>query len=122
MDTLADLRAQLIRRLEGLSHAERRPGERRRAERYYVDVLAQLRVGELTMTGTIRDVAEGGLFLSTRLLVEVGEHGSLYLGSDDTAVPVRVVWVRGKAHEQGPGLGLEFEQPDPAGERLAIEF
>ena len=49
----------------------------------------------------------GGVFLATHLLIEVGERGLLVV--DELEVAVQVVWLRGNAHDDGPGMGLAFE-------------
>jgi hypothetical protein len=92
------------------------PGERRGAARLSVEQPARLRVADLTLEGTIRDVATGGVFLATQLLIEVGERGELIVG--DTVVAVQVVWLRGNAHPSGPGMGLAFVDDDAATARL----
>lgn len=88
--------------------------ERRRTPRTLVELPGQLRAGDLTLSGVVRDVSSGGAFLSTNLLIEIGEHGILIV--DDLEIAVQVVWLRGNAHESGPGMGLVF---DETGDRLA---
>ena len=88
--------------------------ERRRTARTLVELPAQLRAGDLTLSGVVRDVSSGGAFLSTNLLIEIGEHGTLIV--DDLEIAVQVVWLRGNAHASGPGMGLLF---DETGDRLA---
>jgi hypothetical protein len=86
------------------------PDERRRSPRLSVEVAARQRAGYLTLDGVIRDASGGGVFLATQLLIEVGERGTLLI--DDLEIPVQVVWLRGNAHDSGPGMGLLFEQAD----------
>lgn len=88
--------------------------ERRRAQRTPVDHPARLRAGELLIDGVVRDVAPGGAFLSTHLLIEVGERGTLIV--DELSISVLVVWLRGNAHASGPGMGLLF---DDSGDHIA---
>src|SRR5262245_14534102 len=88
--------------------AEKDPrDERRRSRRSVSHRAAMLRTGDLTLTGDLRDHSVGGAFLATQLLIEVGEHGLLTVG--DAEVAVQVVWLRGNAHEEGPGMGLSFD-------------
>lgn len=84
--------------------------ERRRTLRTPVDHPARLRAGDLLIDGVVRDVGGGGAFLSTHLLIEVGERGTLIV--DDLATSVLVVWLRGNAHASGPGMGLVFDDSD----------
>ena len=84
--------------------------ERRRARRASADVPARLRAAELTLEGTITDVGAGGVFLATRLLIEIGERGELLVG--DRAALVQVVWQRGSGQPPGPGMGLAFVDDD----------
>lgn len=86
------------------------PGERRRTPRTHVEVPARLRAGDLVLDGVIHDASDGGVFLSTQLLIEVGEHGTLVI--DDLEMPVQVVWLRGNSHASGPGMGLLFADAD----------
>jgi len=92
--------------------------ERRGAQRHPVDRPARLRAGELTLEGTLRDVAPGGVFLATHLLIEIGERGELLVGNLE--VPVQVVWLRGNAHESGPGMGLVFTDDAHAARLIAL--
>jgi hypothetical protein len=99
--------------------------ERRRAQRVPVERGARLRVaaGDLRLTGTIADIGSGGVFLLTRLLVEVGERGLLALDGERHEIPVCVVWTRGASHTLGPGLGLRFDiGDDQAVQRRALEM
>lgn len=89
--------------------------ERRRAQRVPIVRPASLRAGELTIHGTIRDQSEGGVFLVSQILIELGERGLLIV--DAVELPVQVVW-RGNPHEGGPGMGLSFEGSDE--ERAAM--
>ncbi len=85
-------------------------GERRRSGRSSVERPATLRSGELTLEGVIRDASAGGVFLATQLLIEIGERG--ILGLEGVEVAVQVVWLRGNAHDSGPGMGLCYDD-DP---------
>jgi hypothetical protein len=90
--------------------------ERRRAPRAIAAVAASLGVGDLVVRGTITDVAPGGVFFATRVVIEVGERGTLLV--DEHAVRVRVMWLRGNAHPSGPGMGLAFDDDPEAASRL----
>jgi PilZ domain-containing protein len=87
--------------------------ERRRSQRDPVAHAARLRAGDLTIEGEVQDVSTGGVFFGTQLLIEVAEKGFLSAGGDEIAV--EVVWLRGSAHGDGPGMGLAFAAGD--GER-----
>ena len=82
---------------------------------------ALLRVGVLSVEGTVRDVGAGGLFLSSHVLVEAGEHGQLELPGL-APVRVRMVWTRGSQHPLGQGLGMAFEARDLEEERRVLEL
>jgi Tfp pilus assembly protein PilZ len=106
--------------------SERRvPEERRRSPRALASHPATLRSGELLLEGELVDAGRDGVFLQTKLLVEVGERCLLALvgsGAASTPVPVRVVWLRGAANGQAPGMGLAFEVPADAAEtRSAVD-
>ena len=111
---------------EGLARRTRDPvlaeepkrDERRRSGRQLVAKPAHLRAGELTLVGVICDLSEGGAFLQTNLLIEVGEHGVLTVEGVDAAV--QVIWLRGNAHEDGPGMGLVFGSQDDAARIRAL--
>ena len=85
--------------------------------------------GELT--ALTRDIATGGMFVSTPAPMPVGAavHFVLQLGSDDEPADVEgeatVVWVRPEAGgaDQPAGMGMQFSRVEPAGEeRLALLF
>ena len=123
---LGDLRGELAARLPGAPVLPARDGERRRAPRVVVDTPAVLRSGDLGIHGRIQDLASGGVFFATCLLIEADERGvvSLDLGEGvaTEAIAVRVAWVRHKAHPLGSGLGLAFDIRDVASERRALEL
>ena len=81
--------------------------ERRRAARAIAQVPASLRAGDLVAYGTITDIAPGGVFFATRVVIEVGERGTLVV--DEHEIDVQVMWLRGNAHPSGPGMGLAFD-------------
>lgn len=81
--------------------------ERRAAARAIAELPATLQTGELHLDGTITDVAPGGVFYATRVVIEVGERGTLIV--DEHQVDVQVMWLRGNHHPSGPGMGLAFE-------------
>ena len=85
--------------------------------------------GELT--ALTRDIATGGMFVSTPSPMPVGTavHFVLQLGSGDEPADVEgeatVVWVRPEAGgaDQPAGMGMQFTRVEPAGEeRLALLF
>lgn len=81
--------------------------ENRRAPRTVVVGPARFHAGDLTIPGNLVNAGSGGVFLSTMLVIEVGEEGTLVLG-DGTQAAVRVVWVRASHDAEGPGMGLAF--------------
>jgi hypothetical protein len=124
---LAELRAQIGLRLRDTRVIPPRDAERRRTPRQRSQRSVRLRVGDLSVRGTIYDVAVGGVFLKTDLLLEVGERGTLALLHENGVligeeVPVRVIWISSIAQPSGAGIGLAFELKDPAGERRALEM
>jgi uncharacterized protein (TIGR02266 family) len=85
--------------------------------------------GELS--ALTRDIATGGMFVSTPAPMPVGAavHFVLQLGSDEEPADVEgeatVVWVRPEAGgaDQPAGMGMQFSRVEPAGEeRLALLF
>ena len=85
--------------------------------------------GELS--GLTRDIASGGMFVSTPEPMPVGTavRFVLQLGSDDEPADVEgeatVVWVRSEAGgaDQPAGMGMQFNRVEPPGEeRLALMF
>ena len=85
--------------------------------------------GELS--AVTRDIATGGMFVSTPAPMPVGTavHFVLQLGSDDEPADVEgeatVVWVRPEAGgaDQPAGMGMQFSRVEPGGEeRLALLF
>ncbi len=85
--------------------------------------------GELS--ALTRDIATGGMFVSTPAPMPVGAavHFVLQLGSDDEPADVEgeatVVWVRPEAGgaDQPAGMGMQFSRVEPADEeRLALLF
>ena len=94
-----------------------------------VRLLAPGEDGELS--GLTRDIATGGMFVSTPAPMPVGAavHFVLQLGSDEEPADVEgeatVVWVRPEAGgaDQPAGMGMQFTRVEPAGEeRLALLF
>jgi hypothetical protein len=97
--------------------------ERRKSSRTLTDRPAVLRAGELTLEGTIRDASAGGVFMSTHLLIEIGERGVLHLGGlGGVDIAVQVVWLRGNAHEEGPGMGLCYDDDPERRDAFATEL
>jgi hypothetical protein len=86
------------------------PQNRRRGRRAPVAEAAALRAGDLTLHGTLSNLSEGGAYLSTRILIEVGEAG--VLESCGACVDVEVVWLRGAGHDRPAGMGLIFTSDD----------
>jgi hypothetical protein len=93
--------------------------ERRRSRRELVTTPAALRAHELTLYGVLHDLSTGGAFLRTNMLIEIGERGLLIVGEIEAAV--QVVWLRGNAHVEGPGMALAFEDLDAAA-RICARF
>jgi hypothetical protein len=122
---LADLHAEIEERIPPAPLIPPRD-EKRSAPRMAVDHAARLASADLVLEGRVVDVGQGGVFLATNLLIEVGERGTLKLVQDGepsaAGVPVRVVWLRGASHPHGPGMGLAFEIPDKVIERRALEL
>ncbi len=94
-----------------------------------VRLLAPGEDGELS--GLTRDIATGGMFVSTPAPMPVGAavHFVLQLGSDEEPADVEgeatVVWVRPEAGgaDQPAGMGMQFSRVEPGGqERLALLF
>jgi hypothetical protein len=100
---VVDLQTQV----EGRLRASQPAGEDRRGPRRDVIRIATLRLGDLTVPVTLRNVAAGGAFVTSMLVVEPGERCELSL-PDGPAVVCRVAWVRPFAHPDGPGCGLVF--------------
>ena len=83
------------------------------------------------VSAVTRDIATGGMFVSTPEAMPVGTsvHFVLRLGSDDEPAEVEgeatVVWVRPEAGgaDQPAGMGMQFSRVEPPGEeRLALLF
>ena len=68
----------------------------------------------------MRDISIGGAFFGAQLLIEVGERG--FLEVDGATIGVEVVWLRGNAHAEGPGMGLLFDADDAARSRFYDRF
>ena len=84
--------------------------ERRRSRRQALACPAIVRAGDLTLAGEVSDLSAG------KLLIEIGERGVLEAGGD--AIAIEVVWLRGCADGQGPGMGLAFVDDPQARERF----
>lgn len=83
------------------------------------------------VSATTRDIATGGMFVSTPEPMPVGTtvHFVLQVGSNDEPTEVEgeatVVWVRPEAGgaDQPAGMGMQFSRVEPGGEeRLALLF
>lgn len=90
--------------------------ERRRSRRQALACPAIVRAGDLTLAGEVSDLSAGGVFIASKLLIEIGERGVLEAGGD--AIAIEVVWLRGCADGQGPGMGLAFVDDPQARERF----
>jgi len=88
-------------RSEVSAHLARNP--RIRAKRR-----ARLLVSELTLDGVIRDIAAGGVFFRSDVLVEAGERGVLSVGKF-LGLPVRVSFSRAESSDEDAGMILAFE-------------
>ena len=82
---------------------------------------ARLVVNELTIDGTIRDVAPGGVFLKAQVLVEAGERGVLAVGKS-TGLPVRVSFSRAPSIDEEGGMVIAFEPGDAATELRILDM
>ncbi len=87
--------------------------------------------GDGELSGLTRDIATGGMFVSTEAPMPVGTaaHFVLQLGSDEEPADVEgeatVVWVRPEAGgaDQPAGMGMQFSRIEaPGEERLASLF
>jgi hypothetical protein len=90
--------------------------ERRRSRRLPLLCPAVVRAGDLTLEGQVVDLSTGGVFIASRLLIEIGERGVLEVDGDTVAI--EVVWLRGCADGEEPGMGLAFSGDDTARERF----
>jgi hypothetical protein len=118
---LAELRAELLHRMAAAPVMPSRDLDRRRVPRVCVDFPARMRVADTVIGGQILDVGVGGVFLQTRLLIEIGERCRLEVDGL-TPVTARVAWIRGPSHPLGPGLGLSFELRDARSEQATLEL
>jgi len=79
--------------------------------------------GSTKTTGPSMNLSEGGIFLATASLLEVGTQLQLYLGSAERTVELQgvIAWTRSEATEEGPpGMGVRFTEMDNA-QRSQIE-
>ncbi len=85
-------------------------GERRAAgARIPIFVGAHLELDVVEVSGTARDLADGGLFFATSAPIACGTRGHVRREGSRERVPVRVTWQRAASSGQPPGLGLAFE-------------
>jgi uncharacterized protein (TIGR02266 family) len=79
--------------------------------------------GSAKTTGPSMNLSEGGIFLASTSLLEVGTQLQLYLGSAERNVELQgvVAWTRGEATPEGPpGMGVRFTEMDNA-QRTSID-
>ena len=81
---------------------------------------SRLVVEELTIDGTITDVATGAVFLKADVLVEAGERGVLTVGRS-SGMPVRASFSRTASADEEAGMVLAFEPGDADGELRLLE-
>ena len=93
----------LLSRL-GLASERRSTGER-----LPIFVGARLELDAVTLTGTARDLSDGGVFLETSAPLAPGLRGHLSRDGSGDRIPVRVSWRRSAHAGQPAGLGLAFE-------------
>ena len=82
---------------------------------------ARLVVDELAIEGVIRDVASGGVFVRSDVLVEAGERGLLFVGKV-TGLPVRVSFSRAESSDEDAGMILAFEPQDSETELRILDL
>lgn len=82
---------------------------RARGARTPIFVGARLELDVVEVSGTARDIADGGVFFATSAPIACGTRGRLRRDGSAERIPVRVTWQRPATHGQAPGLGLAFE-------------
>jgi hypothetical protein len=122
LDTsLQQLRQELGEELDAHCHVnDSRDVDRRHAPRAVCQRDATIRIGVLQVRGNLTNMSAGGAFLRVDVLVEVGEQGSITVG--ERSAEVRVAWLRGAGHPEGPGMGLTFTMGDRREEIEAVEL
>ncbi len=113
-----DLRMLTLWREQSDAEAARAPNERRAAPRANTTFSAQYAIGNRRDTGTVDNLAAGGLFLEAPLQAAVGEEIDLDWTLPDDALPVRargiVAWTRPRPDTDGPaGVGIRFVSVHP---------
>jgi uncharacterized protein (TIGR02266 family) len=71
----------------------------------------------VTVYARIGNLSEGGLFVRTSMPLERGVVTVLRFGRnrvDEVEARAVVIWSRGEGHQGPPGMGLRFEEQDPA--------
>lgn len=102
---------------------------RRRQPRIRLDAEVAFDDDSNFYTGFSENISAGGVFIATYNLVEIGKliHLSLTLpGGATVEVFGRVQWVRDPRNTDvsnvPPGIGVQFQDLDPASEKLIQEF
>jgi hypothetical protein len=83
--------------------------DRRDGARTPIFVGARLELDVVTLHGTARDLAAGGVFFETSAPLAPGLRGELIREGGSERLPVRVSWRREPATGQPAGIGLAFE-------------
>jgi hypothetical protein len=83
--------------------------DRRTAERTPIFVGARLELDVVTLRGTARDLAAGGVFFETSAPLAPGLRGHLARDGGTELLPVRVTWRRDGDIGIPAGIGLAFE-------------
>ncbi len=102
-----ELQANLVKRFQADSGEGRRVHERLPTH-LHVDV----KTGEGdTSSGPSMNLSEGGIFLASTSLLEVGTHLELTVANGETAIDLQgvVAWTRAESTQEGPrGMGVRF--------------
>ncbi len=102
-----ELQANLVKRFEADSGEGRRVHERLPTH-LHVEVKS---VEGDTSSGPSMNLSEGGIFLASTSLLDVGTHLELTVANGETAVDLQgvVAWVRAESTPEGPrGMGVRF--------------
>jgi uncharacterized protein (TIGR02266 family) len=90
-------------------------GGKRMHERLPTHLHVEMVAGDVSAktTGPSMNLSEGGIFLATTSLLEVGTQLQLYLASSERTVEVQgvVAWTRSEGTDEGPpGMGVRFTE------------
>ena len=85
-------------------------GERRGTKaRTPIFLGARLELDVVELSGTARDLSDGGVFLETAVPLPRGVRGHLSREGGRERIPVRVSWRRPASGRRRAGVGLAFE-------------